>query len=427
MSANAAAFAAARALFPGGVNSPVRAYGAVGGNPPFIEEGEGARIRDADGRWYLDLVGSWGPLLLGHAHPAVVAAVRAAAGRGLSFGAPTRAETHLGQLIRAAFPQIERLRLVNSGTEATMAAIRLARGVTGRPLIVKFDGCYHGHADTLLVAAGSGVATLGIPGCPGVPEPIAAQTLVAPFNDLHAVAALFEQHPGRIAALIVEPVAGNMGVVVPREGYLQGLRDLTARHGALLIFDEVMTGGRGPAFGVQDDVGVAPDLTCLGKVIGGGMPLAAYGGKGPTMAHLAPEGPVYQAGTLAGNPVAVAAGTATLEWLLALPEERTALERRAARLAAGLAAAADRAGVPVQVNRYGTMATVFFTAQPVVDLASAKTSDTARFARFFHALLARGVYWPPSQFEAAFLSLAHGEPEIDEILAAAAAAFTAAA
>ncbi len=417
--ANDQAFAEAKRFFPGGVNSPVRAFKAVGGTPLFFEEGRGARVRDASGRWFIDLVGSWGPLLLGHAHPDVVAAVRDAATSGLSFGAPTRRETALAQAIVAAFPRLEKLRLVCSGTEATMAALRLARGYTGRPLIVKMAGCYHGHGDSLLVDAGSGVATFGIPGCAGVTAATAAETLVVPFNDLPALRALLERHPDKIAAVIVEPVPGNMGVVLPTCGYLEGVRALTKQYGVLLIFDEVMCGFRGSKPGAQDVFAVDPDLTCLGKVVGGGLPLAVYGGRAAIMDRLSPLGDVYQAGTLAGNPLAVSAGAATLRHLAAHPEALVALEGRAARLVEGLAQAAARHGVPAQANRYGTMFTVFFTDRPVSDYASAKTSDTKRFARFFHGMLAEGVYWAPSQFEAAFLSIAHGDAEIDAILAAA--------
>lgn len=419
MVTNEQAFAAAREVFPGGVNSPVRAFGAVGGVPRFFEEGQGARVRDVEGRWYLDLVGSWGPLLLGHARTEVVNAISRAAARGTSFGAPTMLESRLAEMIRSSFPRIEKMRLVNSGTEATMAAVRLARGATGRPLVVKMAGCYHGHADSLLVAAGSGVATFALPGSAGVPAEIAAQTVVVPFNDLAAVEVALQAHPDRIAGVIVEPVAGNMGVVLPVPGYLEGLRRLTSAAGALLIFDEVMCGFRGRLPGAQDVFGIHPDLTCLGKVIGGGLPLAAYGGRGDLMDRLAPLGDVYQAGTLSGNPVAVSAGIATLEYLASRRDALAEIDHRAAHLADGLTASAGRHGVPVQVQRYGSMLTVFFTDQPVTDYQSAKRCDTERFAKFFHGLLAAGVYWPPSQFEAAFLSLAHGDSEIEAVIAAA--------
>jgi glutamate-1-semialdehyde 2,1-aminomutase len=415
-------FARAKAVIPGGVSSPARAFKAVGGSPLFVARAEGARFWDEDGRAFIDYVGSWGPMILGHAQPAVVEAVRAAAGRGTSYGAPCAAEVELAERITKLMPAVERVRFVSSGTEATMSALRVARGFTGRRKILKFDGCYHGHADSLLVAAGSGVATLGIPGSPGVPEGTVADTLVAPFNDLPALEAAFQKHGQELAAVIVEPVCGNMGTVAPHAGYLEALREITRASGCVLIFDEVMTGFRLALGGAQQLYGVRPDMTCLGKIMGGGLPAAAYGGRADIMATVAPDGPVYQAGTLSGNPLAMAAGAKVLE-LLAQPGLYATLEAQSARLEQGLKRAARDAGTPVTVNRVGSMITVFFCAGPVTDYTTAKQSDTKRFARFFHAMLARGVYLPPAQFEAAFVSLAHGEAEIDETVAAAAAAF----
>jgi glutamate-1-semialdehyde 2,1-aminomutase len=415
-------FARARAVIPGGVSSPVRAFKAVGGTPLFVARAEGARFWDEDGRAYLDYVGSWGPMIVGHAHPDVLAAVRAAAERGTSFGAPCAAEVELAERIVRLVPSIEKVRFVSSGTEATMSALRVARGFTGRRKILKFDGCYHGHADSLLVAAGSGVATLGIPGSPGVPEGTVADTLVAPFNDVTAVERSVAEHGNDLAAVIVEPVCGNMGTVAPQPGYLEALREITRKNGSVLIFDEVMTGFRLALGGAQARYGIRPDMTCLGKIMGGGLPAAAYGGRADIMASVAPEGPVYQAGTLSGNPLAMAAGAAMLD-LLARPGTYDTLEATSARLADGLRQAARDAGAAVTVNRVGSMITVFFCAGPVTDYAAAKRSDTARFARFFHAMLERGIYLPPAQFEAAFVSLAHGAAEIDATLAAAAEAF----
>lgn len=416
---NAAALKAALQVFPGGVNSPVRAFKAVGGSPLFIKKAFGSRIVDVEGREYIDYVGSWGPMILGHADADVIAAVCHAAASGLSFGAPTEAETELALLVREAFPVIEKMRLVSSGTEATMSAIRLARGFTGRSLIVKFDGAYHGHADSLLVSAGSGVATLAIPGCPGIPADIAASTLVLPFNDAAALQACFEHHAGKIAGLIVEPVCGNIGVVKPADGYLQTLRKLCDEHGVLLIFDEVMTGFRGCFGGVSRISGVTPDLTCLGKIVGGGMPLAIYGGRADIMAHIAPDGPVYQAGTLSGNPVAVAAGIATLKKIKFQPHFYEHLLARSAKLEAGITAAAEAAGFKVVTNLFGSMFTMFFTEQPVIDYQSAKTSNTALFARWFRGMLAEGIYLAPSQFEAAFVSAAHSDADIHQTIVAA--------
>ena len=411
-------FARAQRLIPGGVNSPVRAFKAVGGTPLFIRKAEGARMWDADGKGYIDYVGSWGPLILGHAHPSVVEAITQAAVRGTSYGAPCAAEVELADRVVRLVPSIQKVRFVSSGTEATMSALRLARGFTGRNKILKFEGCYHGHADALLVAAGSGVATLGIPGSPGVPPGTVADTVTAPFNDLGAVEKVVEAHGPDLAAIIVEPVAGNMGCVAPRDGYLQGLRDLATRAGAILVFDEVMTGFRLATGGAQVLYGVKPDLTCLGKIIGGGLPVGAYGGRADIMDHVAPSGPVYQAGTLSGNPLAMAAGCVTLD-LLQRAGTYMRLEMLAARLHAGLLGARDEADVKVTINRVGSMITLFFTPGPVHDYASAKTSDTALFARFFHELLARGIYFPPAQYEAAFVSLAHTESDIDATVRAA--------
>jgi glutamate-1-semialdehyde 2,1-aminomutase len=410
---------AAAARIPGGVNSPVRAFRGVGGEPFFVARAEGARLHDVDGHSYIDFVGSWGPLILGHAAAVIVEAVAEAARRGTSYGAPTAIEVDLAEAIHAAFPSMEMVRLVSSGTEAAMSAIRLARGATGRDVIIKFDGCYHGHADSLLVKAGSGGATFSIPDSAGVPAALAALTVTVPFNDLDAVAAALGQHPGAVAAVIVEPVAGNMGVVPPAAGFLAGLRDLTARHGALLIFDEVITGFRVAYGGAQERYGVRADLTCLGKIIGGGLPVGAYGGRADLMGHVAPLGGVYQAGTLSGNPLAVAAGLATLRALREDADAYPRLERLGAQLEAGFRRAADKAGLPVTVNRVGSMLTGFFTGGPVRNYAEARRADTARYGRFFHRMLERGVYFAPSQFEAAFLSLAHTPSDLDLVERAA--------
>jgi len=411
-------FARAQRLIPGGVNSPVRAFKAVGGTPLFIRKAEGARVWDADGRGFIDYLGSWGPLILGHAHPSVLEAITQAAAKGTSYGAPCAAEVEMADRVTRLVPSIQKVRFVSSGTEATMSALRLARAFTGRRKILKFHGCYHGHADALLVAAGSGVATLGIPGSPGVPEGTVADTLVAPYNDLGAVERVIDEHGSDLAAIIVEPVAGNMGCVPPRDGYLQGLRDLATRAGALLVFDEVITGFRLSTGGAQVLYGVKPDLTCLGKIIGGGLPVGAYGGRADIMDQMAPSGPVYQAGTLSGNPLAMAAGIATID-LLQRAGTYKRLDTLAARLHAGLLGAREEADVKVTINRVGSMITLFFTPGPVVDYATAKKSDTALFARFFHGLLARGIYFPPAQFEAAFVSLAHTEGDIDTTVRAA--------
>jgi glutamate-1-semialdehyde 2,1-aminomutase len=393
---------------PGGVNSPVRAFKAVGGTPFFVAKGEGCYLWDVDGNRFIDFVCSWGPLILGHAHPEVVAAVKEAVERGTTYGAPTELEVALAEKIQQAFPSMEMLRLVNSGTEATMSAIRAARGYTGRKKIVKFEGCYHGHADYLLVKAGSGAATFGIPDSAGVPEGTAQDTIVLPYNDIEAFNKTMDAMGEEIAAVIVEPIAGNMGVVLPKPDFLAALRQKTEKHGVVLIFDEVITGFRVAYGGAQSLYGIKPDLTCLGKIVGGGFPLAAYGGCKEIMQTVAPLGPVYQAGTLSGNPVAVTAGLKTLE-ILERDNPYPELERRTKQLTQVISEAAKEAGVPVQINQIASMFTVFFTDQPVVDYASARRSDTQRYARFFHALLERGVYFPPSQFEAAFLSTAHDD------------------
>jgi glutamate-1-semialdehyde 2,1-aminomutase len=399
-------FARAQRHIPGGVNSPVRAFRGVGGSPLFITRGSGSRIFDADGGEYIDYVGSWGPLLLGHAHPAIVEAVSAALQSGTSFGAPTEREVELAELIAELVPSIEMVRLVNSGTEATMSAIRVARGFTERDLIVKFEGCYHGHVDSLLVKAGSGVATLGLPDSPGVPKSFSDTTLALPFNSFEALDEAFRTHGDRIAAAIVEPVVGNMGCVPPAPGYLQKLRAITEQHGALLILDEVMTGFRVARGGAQQLYNIRPDLTTLGKVIGGGLPIGAYGGRADIMSRVAPAGPIYQAGTLSGNPLAVAAGLAMLRHLKSHPELYTQLEARTA----DLCAAAPRG---TTVNRIGSMFTIFFTGTAVTDYTSAKKADTTRFADFHRHALERGIYLPPSQFEAAFVSAAHTAEDIE--------------
>jgi glutamate-1-semialdehyde 2,1-aminomutase len=411
-------FARAQKNIPGGVNSPVRAFRAVGGDPLFIASASGSRLTDVDGKSYIDYVGSWGPMILGHAHPQILAAITEAAALGTSFGAPTELEVRFAEAVRRAVPSIELLRAVSSGTEATMSAIRVARGFTGRDKIVKIDGGYHGHADFLLAEAGSGAATLGIPGSAGVPASSARDTLTVAMNDLAAMQEIFAANRGEIAAIIIEPVCGNMGCVPPAPGYLEGLRELTREAGALLIFDEVMTGFRVAHGGAQARFGIKPDLTTLGKIVGGGLPAAVFGGRADVMSKLAPLGPVYQAGTLSGNPLAMAAGLATLA-LIEKPGVYERLEEASARLEAGLAAAATAAGIPVIHNRVGAMFTAFFTSTPVVDYKTAKTCDTARFGRFFRAMLARGVYLAPSQFEAAFMSLAHTDEDIDHTISAA--------
>jgi len=411
-------FAEAVGYFPGGVNSPVRAFRAVGGDPFFVASAKGSRITDVDGRTYIDYVGSWGPMILGHAHPRVVAAIQRAAEAGTSYGAPTELEIRLARLVRAAFPALERMRFVSSGTEACMSALRVARGFTRRDGIVKFEGGYHGHADSLLVKAGSGAMTFGVPDSLGVPADLARHTRTLPYNDLSAVRAAFAERGQEVAAVIVEPVAGNMGVVVPRPDFLAGLREITRRHGALLIFDEVITGFRVAWGGAQERFGIRPDLTCLGKIVGGGLPVGVYGGRADIMEQVAPLGAVYQAGTLSGNPLAMAAGVETLT-LLQAPRVYDDLEAKGARLETGLREAAAAAGVPAQVSRVGSMLTAFFTATPVTDYATAKTADAKRYGAFFRAMLARGVSLAPSQFEAAFVSLAHTTEDLEVTIAAA--------
>lgn len=416
----------AERLLPGGVDSPVRAFRAVGGEPPFVTHAEGAYLFDVDGNRYLDFFGSWGPMILGHAFPPVVEAIQRAAARGASFGASIAAEADLAELVMQCFPSVEKLRFVSSGTEACMSAIRLARGFTGRNFIIKFEGCYHGHSDAMLVKAGSGVATLGIPGSAGVPAETAQHTLALPFNDLAAVEAAFAAYPGAIACIIVEPVVGNAGTIPPAAGYLEGLRALTREHGALLILDEVMTGFRLSLGGAQQLYGITPDLTTLGKIIGGGLPCGAFGGRADVMDYLAPLGPVYQAGTLSGNPLAMAAGIATLEELMAKKGAiYPALEKTTAAIAEGVARIARGAGVALTVNRVGSMFTWFFTPDAVTDFSTAAASDTEAFGRFHRSMMESGIWLPPSQFEAAFVSMMHGQTEVDLILAAARRAFEA--
>jgi glutamate-1-semialdehyde 2,1-aminomutase len=416
-------FARAQELIPGGVNSPVRAFRAVGGTPLFIKSAQGPFITDVDGRRYIDYVGSWGPMILGHADPEIVAALQAVTANGTSFGAPNELEVELAEEIVAAVPSIEMVRMVNSGTEATMSAIRLARGVTGRDKLIKFEGCYHGHADSLLVKAGSGVATLGLPDSPGVPAALARNTITVPFNDANAVEDVFKQHDD-IAAVIVEPVVGNMGCVPPREGFLQALRDLTTQNGALLIYDEVMTGFRLARGGAQALYGITPDITCLGKIIGGGLPVGAYGGSRDLMRNIAPTGPIYQAGTLSGNPLAMTAGLLTLR---RLKDENiyAELERRSAQLCHGLTRAAMDAGIKTTTHRVGSMWTTFFSEGPIVDWTTASHCDREFYGRFFHAMLNEGVYLAPSQFEAGFVSITHTEEVIEQTIEAARKAFQA--
>lgn len=409
------AFAQAQKVIPGGVNSPVRAFKSVGRDPVFIDRGEGAHIWDIDGNRYLDFVGSWGPLIVGHAHPDVVAVIKQVAERGTSYGAPTEVETVLAEEVLKAYPSMDMIRMVNSGTEATMSALRLARGVTGRTKIVKFEGCYHGHSDQLLIKAGSGALTFGVPTSPGVPSQIAATTISARYNDLEGLKEIFQREGEEIACVIIEPVAGNMGVVLPAEGFLQGIRRLTEEYGALLIFDEVMTGFRVSYGGAQAHFGIDPDITCLGKVIGGGLPVGAYGGKRRFMEQIAPSGPIYQAGTLSGNPLAMNAGLTTLK-LLQQPGTYEALASKTTRLAEGLKQIALEAGLPIWVNAIGAMFCPFFTDVPVKDYASACTSDVERFAKYHRGMLERGIYLGPSQYEAVFLSTAHTESDIDQAL-----------
>jgi len=415
----------AQQYFPGGVNSPVRAFRAVGGHAPFVSRAEGAYLVDVDTNRYVDLFGSWGPMILGHAFPPVVEAIREAAGRSASFGASHPGEAQLAELVQRCFPSVEKMRFVSSGTEACMSAIRLARGFTGRNFVIKFQGCYHGHGDSLLVKAGSGVATLGIPGSAGVPAETAQFTLALPYNDLVAIEAAFAARPREIACVIVEPVVGNAGTIAPAAGYLEGLRRLCSDHGALLILDEVMTGFRLALGGAQELYRIVPDLTTLGKILGGGLPCGAFGGRADIMDMLAPLGPVYQAGTLSGNPLAMAAGTATLGYLVEHEHEvYPQLERTTAQIADGVAQIAEQAGIKLTTNRVGSMFTWFFTGSPVTDFASAGTSDTAAFGHFHQRMLEAGVWLPPSQFEAAFVSTAHGPAEINWILEAAQAALT---
>ncbi len=403
---------------PGGVNSPARSWSGVGGSPLFIDRAAGSRVWDVDGNGYLDFVCSWGPMILGHAHPSVIDAVKAAAAKGTSFGAPTEMENRMARLVVDAFESMDLVRFVSSGTEAAMSAIRTARAFTGRDKFVKFEGGYHGHPDSLLVAAGSGAATHGVPTSAGVPEPYARETLVATYNSIETVQACFEAYPDEIACVIVEPVAGNMGVVSPEEGFLEGLRDLTVTHGALLVFDEVITGFRLCFGGAQRLFGVDPDLTCLGKIVGGGMPVGAYGGREDVMSSVSPLGPAYQAGTLSGNPVAMAAGIATLETLKD-SEPYDSLDGQAARLADGLVNTFAAAETPLTINRVGSMMTLFFGDKDVTDFASASASDTEGFARFFHRMIDEGVYLPPSQFEAMFVSTAHSDEEINATIESA--------
>ncbi|TMC88386.1 MAG: glutamate-1-semialdehyde-2,1-aminomutase [Chloroflexi bacterium] len=408
----------AQQLLPGGVNSPVRAFRGVGGEPIFIDSARGPYLFDVDGNRYLDYVQSWGPMILGHAHPSVVEAVIEASKRGFSFGAPTEAESELAKLVIESVPSIEMVRFVNSGTEATMSALRLARAYTGRHKIIKFSGCYHGHADMLLVQAGSGVATMVLPDSPGVPPEATGNTLIAPYNDIEAVEMLFDTYPTEIAAVIVEPVAANMGLVLPQPGFLEQLRSLTKAYGALLIFDEVMTGFRVALGGMQERVGITPDLTCLGKIIGGGLPVGAYGGRREIMEQVAPLGAMYQAGTLSGNPLAMAAGIATLTEMRK-PGQYEELERKSQMLGNGLERVKNETGVELQFARIGAMFCLYFTGQPVTDYASAKSSDTASFAQYFWNMLARGIYLPPSQFEACFISLALDDEMIKETIESA--------
>lgn len=415
-------FAEAQTLIPGGVNSPVRAFRSVGGQPRFIKRAKGARLYDVDGNAYIDYVLSWGPMILGHAASRVISAIKKAAGQGTSYGAPTELETDLAKAIREAFPSMEKIRLVSSGTEAVMSAIRVARGFTKRDGILKFEGCYHGHSDYLLAKAGSGLATLGIPDSPGVPADFAKHTLTAPYNDIRTVQQLVKEHRNNLACIILEPIAGNMGVVPPAPDFLSALRHLTTENDILLIFDEVISGFRVSYGGAQALYGIKPDLTVLGKIIGGGLPVGAYGGRKEIMDLIAPSGPVYQAGTLSGNPLAVTAGLATLTQLKARGVYKK-LEEQSAALAKGIGEAAKKAGIPLTQTRVGSMLTAFFTSGPVVDWNTAKQSDTKRYGQYFHHMLEQGVYLAPSQFEAAFLSTAHTTRDIDHTIKAAAAAF----
>jgi len=410
-------FKRAQERIPGGVNSPVRAWQIVGGTPRFIAKGEGARIFDVDGKEYVDYVGSWGPLILGHGFPEVVAAVEAQVHRGTTFGAPTEAEVVLAEMVCDRIAGIEKLRLVSSGTEAVMSALRLARGYTGRAKIIKFDGCYHGHADSMLVQAGSGMASLGVPASQGVPPAFTQETLVVPYNDLGSVMEAFDRFSKNIAAVVVEPICGNMGVILPQMGFLEGLREVTLQHGALLIFDEVITGFRVAPGGAQELYGITPDLTCLGKILGGGLPLGAFGGRGEVMDLLAPEGSVYQAGTLSGNPLAVVAGTETLR-ILQRPGTYEVLEKKGRRIEAGLRSVLEKFGLQAAINRVASMLTLFFGVNSVRNAEDARGTDRNRFGRFFHGMLERGVYYPPSPYESAFISVAHTDRNLDQTVEA---------
>lgn len=415
-------FERAKKMIPGGVNSPVRACRSVGADPLFIDKALGSKLIDADGNEYIDYIGSWGPMILGHSHPSVISAIEQVLKRGTSFGAPVDLEVELAELILEAVPAIDKVRMVNSGTEATMSAIRVARGVTGRNTIIKFDGCYHGHADSFLIAAGSGVATLGIAGSPGVPESVIAHTMSLPYNDIETFISVMDKSGDSIAAVIVEPVAGNMGLVPPADGFLETLRKETSKHGTLLIFDEVMTGFRVSKGGAQRLYNIDPDMSCFGKIVGGGLPVGAYGGKGNIMSQVAPEGPIYQAGTLSGNPIAMAAGIATLKEI-GKPGFYEALERSSARLVKGLQQAAVNTGTKAVLNRVGSMVGMFLTDQPVGNFDDAKTSDLEKFALYYRKMLDRGIYLAPSQFEALFVSAAHSDQDIDDTVTAAESVF----
>lgn len=420
---SAAAFEEAKRYIPGGVNSPVRSFRGVGGTPPFIARAQGSKLYDIDGNEYIDYVGSWGPMILGHTHPAVTEALREALYHGTSYGAPTMLETELAELVCQAVPSIELVRMVNSGTEATMSVLRLARAFTKRSKIVKFAGCYHGHHDSLLVKAGSGATTLGVPDSPGVTQSVASGTITVNYNDADALAQVFSQDGEDIAAVIIEPVPGNMGLVLPREGYLQKVREITEKYGALLIFDEVMSGFRAAYGGAQSVYGIKPDLTCLGKVIGGGLPVGAYGGRRDIMEHISPAGPVYQAGTLSGNPLAMTAGLTTLKILAAMPDAYDKLTRKIAVLSAGIRAQAEKFGLTLQYHQIGSMFGIFFSDEPVYDYDSARHADTRAFGVFFHAMLEQGIYLAPSQFETSFMSTVHSDADIAATIAASAKAF----
>ena len=420
---SAAAFEEAKRYIPGGVNSPVRSFRGVGGTPPFIARAQGSKLYDIDGNEYIDYVGSWGPMILGHTHPAVTEALREALYHGTSYGAPTMLETELAKLVCQAVPSIELVRMVNSGTEATMSVLRLARAFTKRSKIVKFAGCYHGHHDSLLVKAGSGATTLGVPDSPGVTQSVASGTITVNYNDADALAQVFSQGGEDIAAVIIEPVPGNMGLVLPREGYLQKVREITEKYGALLIFDEVMSGFRAAYGGAQSVYGIKPDLTCLGKVIGGGLPVGAYGGRRDIMEHISPAGPVYQAGTLSGNPLAMTAGLATLKILAAMPDAYDKLTRKIAVLSAGIRAQAEKFGLTLQYHQIGSMFGIFFSDEPVYDYDSARHAGTGAFGVFFHAMLEQGIYLAPSQFETSFMSTVHSDADIAATIAASAKAF----